>query len=569
MVNEAYNEMRLDCSGDFDLEVRAYNDGCAYRLVSRSKKPLCVVNESSNYQFSADYQAFVPYVNDNRGGERYSFSFESYYDEQPLYTLFPDSLAITPLAICLPGGMKAVIMETAVENYPGMFLKRDLTRAHTLNSEFAPLPTETIIGGFDRLNLLPTRRADHIAQIEPRQALPWRMILVSTADIQLLDTDTPWCLAPSCRLTDTSWIKPGKVAWDWWNNWNLTGVDFRAGINTPTYKHYIDFAQNNGLEYIIVDEGWSSEEDLLEYSYDELCIPELVAYGKERQVGVILWSSWRNLIKDMERNMAYYAAAGVKGFKVDFFDRDDQEAIRSSYEIAACAARHHLLVDYHGLKPSGVQRAYPNVVNFEGVKGLENCKWEPRNGNGPIHDMPRYDVSIPFLRMLPGPLDYTPGAMLNATRDNFFGNNNHPMSQGTRVHQMAMYTLFEAPLQMLADSPSHYEQNQECTDFIARVPTTFDETIPLSGEMGEYVAIARRKGDVWYVAAMNNWTPRTLTLKLSDFLKEPMTMESFADGINADRDATDYKHTTRQVSLHEIITLHLAPAGGWTATFRK
>lgn len=569
-VQHQCNELTLDCSGEFNLVVRAYDDGCAYRLVSKSRKPLRVVSESPEFAFTADHQAFVPYVNDNRGGERYCYSFESYYDEQPLSAMYPDSIAITPLAVCLPGGTKAVVMETSVEDYPGMFLYRNASSpAHTLQAEFAPFPTETVVGGFDRLNLVPTKRADYIADIQGQQALPWRLVLVTTADTQLLDTDTPFCLAPACRLTDTSWIKPGKVAWDWWNNWNISGVDFRAGINTRTYKHYIDFASRNGLEYIIVDEGWSSEEDLLTYSNDELSIPELVAYGKERNVGVILWSSWRNLIKDLDRNMSHYAAAGVKGFKIDFFDRDDQEVIRSTYEMAAAAARHHLLVDYHGLKPSGIQRAYPNVVNFEGVKGLENCKWEPRDANGPVHDMPRYDVSIPYLRMLPGPLDYTPGAMLNATRDHFFGNNNHPMSQGTRVHQMAMYTIYEAPLQMLADSPTHYEQNQECTSFIAGVPTTFDQTIALAGEMGEYVAIARRKGDTWYVAAMNNWTPRDLKIDLSRFLTAPMTMDSFADGINADREATDYRHETRQVTPSEVINIHLAPAGGWTATFRS
>lgn len=563
-VHERCNEMTLRCRGDFDVVVRAYNDGCAYRLVSKSKKPLRITNEIAGFAFDGDYKAFVPYVNDNRGGERYCYSFESYYDEQPLSALYADSLAITPLAVCLPEGTKAVVMETAVENYPGMFIKRGEARANRLTTEFAPLPLETVAGGFDRLNLIPTRRADYIAEIEPRQALPWRLVLVTTDDTQLLDTDTPFCLAPECRLEDTAWIKPGKAAWDWWNNWNLSQVDFRAGINTRTYKYYIDFAHDNGLEYIIVDEGWSSEEDLLTYANDELSIPELVAYGRERGVGVILWSSWRNLIKDTERFMSHYAAAGVKGFKVDFFDRDDQEAIRSSYEIAAAAARHHLLVDYHGLKPSGVQRAYPNVVNFEGVKGLENCKWERRDGNGPVHDMPRYDVSIPYLRMLPGPLDYTPGAMLNATRHNFFGNNNNPMSMGTRVHQMAMYVIYEAPLQMLADTPTRYKQNQECTTFIAAVPTVWDETRPIAGEMGEYVAIARRSGNRWFVAAMNNWTPRTLTLKL-DFLTTPATLDAFADGINADREATDYAHSRRTVQPGEELTVTLAPGGGWAA----
>lgn len=569
-IHEECNEMTLRCRGDFDVLVRVYNDGCAYRLVSKSKKPLRIMSETAGFAFDGDYKAFVPYVNDNRGGERYCYSFESYYDEQRLSSLYADSLAITPLAVCLPEGTKAVVMETSVENYPGMFLLKEEAggkreeNGYGLSAAFAPLPLETVVGGFGRLNLMPIRRADYIADIEPQQALPWRLVLVTPDDTQLLDTDTPFCLAPECRVEDTSWIKPGKVAWDWWNNWNLSQVGFRAGINTRTYKYYIDFAHDNGLEYIIVDEGWSSEEDLLTYANDELSIPELVAYGRERGVGVILWSSWRNLIKDTERFMSHYAEAGVKGFKVDFFDRDDQEAIRSSYEIAAAAARHHLLVDFHGLKPSGVQRAYPNVVNFEGVKGLENCKWERRDGNGPVHDMPRYDVSIPYLRMLPGPLDYTPGAMLNATRHNFFGNNNNPMSMGTRVHQMAMYIIYEAPLQMLADTPTRYKQNQECTSFIAAVPTVWDETRPLAGEMGEYVAIARRSGNRWFIAAMNDWSPRTLTLKL-DFLTAPATLDAFADGINADREATDYAHSRRTVQPGEELTITLAPGGGWAA----
>lgn len=568
-VRDHFNELTLDCSGDFKMVVRAYDDGCAYRLVSKSKSPLRVVSEESEFAFSSDYKAFVPYVNDNRSGERYCFSYESYYDEQQLSKMYSDSLAITPLAVCLPNGVKAVVMETAVENYPGLYLYRNSdSPANTLQTDFASFPLEVIIAGHNRLNLVPVKRADHIADIDPYQELPWRMVLVTTDDTQLLDTDTPYCLAPACRIEDTSWIKPGKVAWDWWNDWNISGVDFRAGINTVTYKHYIDFAHKYGIEYIIVDEGWSSEEDLLTYANDELSIPELVAYGRERNVGVILWSSWRNLIKDMDRNMSHYAALGVKGFKIDFFDRDDQEVAVSTFEMAEAAARHKLLVDYHGFKPTGLQRAYPNVVNFEGVKGLENTKWEQRGPRGPVHDMPRYDVSIPYLRMLPGPLDYTPGAMLNATKANFFGNNHAPMSMGTRVHQMAMYTIYEAPLQMLADNPTNYEKNQECTSFIAAVPTVFDETVPLLGEMGEYVAVARRKDDIWYVAAMNNWTPRDLTIDFSKFLTEDMNMECFSDGVNADREATDYKRVVRKVSASEKLNIHLAPAGGWCAILR-
>ena len=395
--------------------------------------------------------------------------------------------------------------------------------------------------------------------------------MISDSDRELLGNDIARRLGPVCRLTDTSWIKPGKVAWDWWNNTNLTGVDFRAGINTETYKYFIDFARKNKLEYIIIDEGWSDPEDLLHFS-DKMDMAGIIDYARQQGVGVILWSSWRNLIQrgheKMEEIMKHYGDMGVKGFKVDFFDRDDQRVIQSVYEVAACAARHHLLLDLHGMRPFGVQIAYPNIVNFEGVKGLENSKWEPRVGDGPLHDQPMYDVTIPYLRALPGPFDYTPGAMVNAVRSQFFGNNDHPMSQGTRVHQMAMYTLFDAPLQMLADSPSKYMQNQECTDFIAAVPTVFDETVALAGEMGEYAVVARRKGNTWYVAAMTNWTARHLTIDCSFLGDHRATADIFADGINADREATDYQHQRIEVDGNSRLPIYMAPGGGWTAIIR-
>ena len=519
------------------------------------------------------------------GGERWCYSFESYYDEAPLSKMYQDSLAITPLAVCLPEGKKAVVMEADVENYPGMYLLKGTSTtasashassAYSLHAAFPPYPLKEAIGGYNRLNLVPTERANYIAEKVTR--LPWRIVLVTDEDKQLVGNDIAKLLGPKCRIKDTSWIKPGKVAWDWWNNTNITGVDFRAGINTETYKYYVDFARKNGLEYIIIDEGWSDPEDLLIFS-DKMDMAGIINYAKQNGVGVILWSSWRNLIQrgheKMEEIMKHYGDMGVKGFKVDFFDRDDQKTINSVYEVAECAAKHHLLLDLHGMRPFGVQFAYPNIVNFEGVKGLENSKWEPRAGDGPLHDQPRYDVTIPFLRALPGCFDYTPGAMMNAVRSQFFGNNDHPMSQGTRVHQMAMYTIFDAPLQMLADSPTKYMQNQECTDFIAQIPTVYDQVVPLDGKLGEYVVVAKRKGARWYIAAMNNWQARDLTVDLSLLIKMNETNNKleklngraniFADGINADREATDYKHTQRQINSDDKLQIHLAPGGGWTA----
>ena len=573
-ISDAYGQLLMYTTEKFTIEVRAYDDGAAYRLISSNKKPLTVTDETVEFCFGDDYQAFVPYVNDNRGGERYCYSFESYYDEVPLSKMYPDSLAITPLAVCLPDGMKAIVMDAGVENYPGMMLKKG--EGNVLKAEFAPYPLEQEIGGYDRLNLVPTKRADYIAKFVKQQSLPWRAVVITERDADILNCDMAQRLAPACRIADTSWIKPGKVAWDWWNNCNITGVDFLSGMNTDTYLYYIDFAAKNRVEYIIIDEGWSGKESLMEGLSPDIDLKRLIAYGKEKGVGIILWSSWRNLIGSnplgdiaaTEAVMKHYADMGIKGFKVDFFDRDDQQVIASAYQVAECAAKYHLYLDYHGLKPFGIQRAYPNIFNFEGVKGLENSKWEPRVGDGPLHNQPRYDVTAPYLRMLAGPMDYTPGAMMNAMKDSFFGNNDHPMSQGTRVHQMAMYTTFEAPLQMMADSPTKYMQNQECTDFIAQIPTTFDETVALDGKLGEYTVIARRKGTVWYVAAMTDWTARDLTISL-DFIGEGQhTADIFADGVNAHKEATDYKHTKQTVTSKDRLAVHLSSGGGWTAIIR-
>ena len=574
-IRDRYNTVTLSFKSGAKVELRAYDGFAAYRILPGVKKDAMVDAETVELRFPSDCEAFVPYVNDNRGGERWCYSFESYYDEQCLSQMYRDSLAITPLAVTVPAVGRAVVMDAGVENYPGLMLVKG--EGNSLRGQFAPYPTESEIGGYARLNLVPTKRADYIARISKGQSLPWRVVVVAKNDAEIMNSDVAQLLAPECRISDTSWIKPGKVAWDWWNNTNITGVDFKSGMNTPTYKYYIDFAAKNNLEYIIIDEGWSGGESLTDDLNPEIDLEKLIAYGQRRGVGIILWSSWRNLIGSNPQNdisltdavMKHYADMGIKGFKVDFFDRDDQEVIVSAYKIAESAARHHLLLDYHGLKPSGIQRAYPNILNFEGVKGLENSKWEPRVGDGPLHNQPRYDVTIPFLRMLTGPMDYTPGAMDNARRDNFFGNNDHPMSQGTRVHQMAMYATFEAPLQMLADSPTKYEREQECTDFISRIPTMYDETVAIDGRMGEYTVVARRKGDTWYVAAMTDWTARNLTIDLSFLGEGTYEAEIFSDGVNAEKEATDYKHTKQSVKAGDKLDVHLASGGGWTALITK
>jgi alpha-glucosidase len=369
-------------------------------------------------------------------------------------------------------------------------------------------------------------------------------------------------LASPPRISDVSWIEPGQVSWDWWNNWNISHVDFPAGINTDTYKYYIDFAAANKIKYIIMDAGWSPALDLLKVT-PELDLQAVIDYGKQKNVGVILWASWSAVLEQMDTAFPKYSKMGIRGFKIDFIDRDDQVAVASTYNIARKAAEYKLLVDYHGVfKPTGLQRTYPNVISYEGVKGLENYKWADE-------DQPRYAVSIPFIRMMAGPMDYTPGAMRNANRRDFRPINNNPMSKGTRVNQMAMYVIYDAPLQMLSDNPTTYIKEQECTDFIVKVPVIFDETVPLDGKVGEYVAVARRKGDTWFVGAMTNWTKRTLSLDFSFLPTGKYRAEVFQDGVNADRDGTDYKKEIIDIIPGQKLNVQLSGGGGWVARVER
>lgn len=569
-VENHYNQLVLNCASDYKVEFRVYDDGAAYRFITAKKGTVQVMDELAEFNFDADYKAFVPYVNDNRGGYRYSYSFESYYDEKPISQMYADSLAITPLLVELKDGKKAAIMECDLDDYAGMFLVKG-SKANSLKAAFAPLPLEGDWGGWMEMNYIPSKVAEYIAETDGRRAFPWRAVLVSTDDSQLLAHDISVRLGKQSQITDTSWIKPGKVAWDWWNTTNVTGVDFKAGMNTDTYKYFIDFAAQNNIEYIIIDCGWSGSRNDWKGSTLMHCIPEInleeiIAHGNSKGVGVILWASWALCDKEHATAFPHYAKMGVKGFKVDFLDADDQKMIRSMKKIVKTAADNHLLIDLHGMKPTGLQYAYPNIVNFEGVKGLENCKWAGMDGDKSKEDFLRYDVSIPFIRTLCGPMDYTPGAMQNAQRNMFRPINDHPMSQGTRVHQMAMYTMYDAPLQMLSDSPTAYMKNQECTDFIAAVPTTFDQTIPLESRVGEYCTIARRKDESWWIAAMTNWTPRQQKLSL-DFLpaNKEFKIEIFQDGANADTEGTDYKKITQTVTSATVLEINMAPGGGWTA----
>jgi len=560
-IPDNYNQLTINCKNGYGVIFRVYNDAVAYRFFTKKKGEIIVKNEEANFNFTDDHKAFLPYMWDYRGGKIFNSSFEALYREINISRFLSDSLAFLPILVDVGNNKKVAILEADLEDYPGMYLNINQTRKG-LMGVYAPYPLEAELGGFGGINYVPTKRADYIAKTSGTRNFPWRAIAISRSDKELLNNDIVQKLASSPRIADVSWIKPGQVAWDWWNNWNISHVDFKAGINTPTYKYYIDFAAANKIPYIIMDGGWSEMLNLTKV-VPAINLPEIIDYGKQKGVDVILWASWYAVTQQKDTVFPLYSKMGVKGFKIDFVDRDDQVAVASLYEIAKKAAEYHLLVDYHGVfKPTGLQRTYPNVIGFEGVKGLENYKWA-------VEDQPRYVTSIPYIRMMAGPMDYTPGAMRNAVKANFRPINDNPMSQGTRCAQLAMYVVFNAPLQMLSDNPTTYMKEQECTDFITKVPTTFDETVPLDGKVGEYVAVARRKGDSWYVGAISNWDARSVTLDLSFLGAGTYQATVFKDGINADRDATDYKKDVVKISSTDKLTIQLAPGGGWAARIEK
>lgn len=568
-VRDNYNQILLNFK-EFSLIFRAYDDGVAYRFVSNldKKKTYEVISEQAEFNFGEDRQAFIPYVNSGAKTVegQYFNSFENTYTVQNLSQWRKDRLAFLPLVVAADEGVKILITEADLTNYPGMHVI-GTEGSNSLKGTFAPYPKVIEQGGHNRLQGMVMERENFIAKASGDEVFPWRVIMVSTSDSQLAVNDMVWKLSPKQDAgTDYGWVKPGKVAWDWWNDWNLYGVDFKAGINNETYKYYIDFASAHGIAYVILDEGWAVnlQADLFQV-IPEIDIQELVDYGKERGVGIILWAGYWAFNRDMEKVCRHYSEMGVKGFKVDFMDRDDQLMVNFHARAAETAARYGLMLDFHGTyKPTGLSRRWPNVVNYEGVHGLEQMKWRPKEC-----DQVTYDVTVPFIRMAAGPMDYTQGAMRNASKSNYRPVYNEPMSQGTRCRQLAEYVVFDSPLNMLCDSPSNYIAEAECTEFIAACPETWDESLGVNGEIGKYITIARRSGDAWYVGALTNWDERDITLDLSFLGEGDWTLDIFQDGPNAEKAARDYVHTTATVPAGRKITAHLAPGGGWAAKITR
>jgi alpha-glucosidase len=552
-IRDHYNELRLSLDGGYSVVFRAYNEGAAYRFeTALPQSQVKIYGEEAKFNFPRDLVVYYP-----QEDSFYSHN-ERKYLPQHLTEIPSQFIASLPAVVDGGEGAKIAIAESDVDDYPGLWLEGTAPN-FGLAGTFPPYPLQQAQTS-DR-DYRVVESADYIAVTSGTRSFPWRVIGVAEKDGDLITNQLVWLLERASEIQDTTWIKPGKVAWDWWNDWNIEGVDFHAGINTQTYKYYIDFAAKYGVPYIILDEGWYKLGNLLEVA-PGLNMEELTDYAKQKNVGLILWTSWKTLDDQMTPALDEFERWGIKGIKVDFMQRSDQLMINYFHRICREAAKRHMLVDFHGdQKPASMTRTWPNLVNTEGVRGMEWSKWS-------WDSEPKHNVTLPFTRMFLGPMDYTPGAMRNATRSTFAAINHQPMALGTRCHQLAMYVVYEGPLQMLSDSPSNYLREPEIMEFLGPVPTQWDESRVLDARIADYVLVARRNGKDWYVGAMTDWTPRDLEVDFSFLPPRSFTMEAYQDSINADRNASDYSKTTTRVSPTSKLKIHLAPGGGWAARIR-
>jgi len=549
------NELDLKLQGGFGVTFRAYNDGVAYRFYTTVTSEVTVKDEVAEFNFPQDYTAYLPYTTNDK--QPMAMAFQNVYDITPLSKAQP-KLAFLPVTVDC-GSVKLTLLESDLEAYPGMFVQSQQGK-YGLKGVFAPYPAKTDFYPWRKQEYV-TETTDFISRSRGSRSYPWRVLAITEKDTDMPVNNLVYALASPNRIGDTSWIKTGKVAWDWWNDWNLKGVPFKAGINMDTYKYYIDFASRNGLEFIVLDEGWYDPKsgDMLTV-IPELDLPELIAYGKSKGVEIVLWTVFNVLDSQLEAACKKYADMGIKGFKVDFLDRDDQTAVEMVYRIAEMTARYKLTLDLHGIyKPTGINRTYPHIINFESVFGMEEVKWTDIKNN-----MPLYDVTFPYIRMMAGPVDYTPGAMRNATKADWRAMYYTPASMGTRCHQLAAYIVHDSPFTMLCDAPTNYLNEQECVDFIASLPVEVDSTFIASGELGKYIVTVRKKDVNWYIGGMTNWDERDVQLDFS-FLPEGVSYTAvlFKDGVNANKQAEDYRKETIRIDKDSRLTLHLASGGGF------
>lgn len=553
-IRDHYNEMNIICKGDFTVSFRVYNNGAAYRFETNiPASEVYVKNEKVELNLGGDYETYWPREKD----PDMITHCEGHFEKLQISDIPHEKYAYLPIYLSTDQGTKIVIMDADLFDYPNLFLYG--TGGSALSGKFPPVILEKEPkDGSDR-NERIIRNTAYIAKTGGKRTFPWRLVIINEDDRALLENNLVYQLSSPAVEKDTDWIKPGKISWEWWSGINVYGVDFEAGVNTDTYKYFIDFASTYGIEYILLDEGWSVSTTNIREPRKEIDMQELVRYGNSKNVGLVLWALWKPLEADIEGILDVYRQWGIKGIKVDFMQRSDQDMVNYYENVAKAAFYRKLLVDFHGsYKPSGVHCKYPNVMTFEGVYGMEN--------NKSSYDItPNHDLILPFTRMVAGPMDYTPGATVNAAEGTFCMSWTKPMSQSTRAHQGALYVVFESPLQMLADTPSHYYRTPDFTQFIAQIPTVWDETKAISGKIGEYAVVTRRNGKKWYIGALTNWDARNMEIILDFIDDKKYKVRILQDGVNANTHGSDFKIIDSEIAKNDKLEIKMAKGGGWAA----
>jgi len=565
-VVDHYNQMTITFKNNFGLVVRVFDDGAAYRFRTGFKDSIRIFAEEANFSFTSDDTVFFPQIDCSRSGERDCFhtSFEEAYKVKKVSEIKNSDIAYIPVLVNSSLRPNILITEADLDEYPGMFLTGSGNGSLTLTGRFAPYPLKLkTTGGYFKADIV-TERAEYIAKTKGTRDFPWRVIIIAEQDRQLLESDMVYRLGGTQLLEDVSWLKPGKSTSEWLNDNNIYGVDFKSGLNTDTYKYYIDFASNFGLVYVLFDAGWSEPSDIFKINPD-MDMEELTSYARKKGTGLVLWTSSHALSRQMDRAMDQFERWGIKGIMVDFMDRDDQLMVKFYKWVAEETAKHHMFVDYHGAyKPDGLYRKYPNAITQEGAMGLEYYKFSSRNS-------PENEVILLFTRMVAGPYDYEPGCMQNITLENYRPMKDNPASLGTRIHQLALCILIESPYGKLGGNVSDYIREPGYTKLIADIPTVWDETICLDAKVADYAVMARKASDGdWYIGAITDWTPRTIEIDFS-FLEDdkPYQMEIYRDGINADRYPSDHKHLITTISKNQKTVITMAPGGGWVGRIFK
>ncbi|MDO3641529.1 glycoside hydrolase family 97 protein [Mucilaginibacter sp. L3T2-6] len=560
-IKDDYNLLSITFRKPYKAEFRVYDDGVAYRFSTSFKDSITVQNEIASFHFPASSAAYFPAIHKRDDADVFHTSFEELYPLRRLDSIKDTEVGYTPVLVAPPVSPKIAIIESDLEDYPGMFLSG--TAAGVLEAKFARYPLQEKLTAGDYPQMGVTERANYIAKTRGTRTFPWRVLMIAGEDKQLPGNDIVYRLASPTRIGDASWVHPGKATDEWIINVNLFNVPFKSGVNTASYKYYIDFAKRFGFDRIMMDAGWSDNTDLFKIN-PAINMDTIVAYAKAKNIKISMWTLAHTLNRQLDSALNRFNKWGVDFIMTDFIDRDDQKTVNFYYRIAKACAEHHIMIMYHGAyPPKGFNRTFPNNITREGVLGSEYNIWTDKV-------TPQHDVTLPFTRMLAGSFDYEPGILNNATQKGFRQIEGMVMSQGTRCHQLAMFVVYDNPMQIFSGNPSQAWLEPKFTELLGSIPTTWDETNILDGKVGEYIVTARQNGSNWFIAGMSNWTPRDITVNF-DFLDASGAYKATIckDGVNADRYAADYILSDATVKKGDVIKIHLAPGGGFLVKLVK